>query len=122
MTSMLFTSQIILLAIGFGVGYWFLIKANTNEQYLRSVGEALGWVLIGVTVLLAICNFFYSIMLMNVFSQQANMPINTSSPGADMQQQQPVINQQQQEEEQPETNDEGVTNTKPVSSDIHDHT
>lgn len=78
MASMLFTFQIVLLVIGLGVGYLILIKANTHEGNLKTVGEALGWALIGLTIFLAICNFFYSITILNNYTQNKYCPINSS--------------------------------------------
>lgn len=79
MISMLFTFQIILLVIGFGVGYLFLIKASTQEGNLKTVGEVLGWALITLTVFLAICNFFYSITILNNYTEEKIYPINSTS-------------------------------------------
>lgn len=79
MTPVLFTFQIILLAIGFGVGYLFLINAKSQESNLKSVGEILGWVLIAATIVLAILNFAYSINIVNNSTQKVYFPVESTS-------------------------------------------
>jgi hypothetical protein len=60
---MIFIHLIVLLIIGFGVGYWLLITANTHEGRLRTIGESLGFVLIGMVTLYAILGFFYAMKI-----------------------------------------------------------
>lgn len=60
---MIFIHLIILLTIGFGVGYWLLITANKHEGRLKTIGESLGFVLIALIILYAILGFFYSIKI-----------------------------------------------------------
>lgn len=57
-----FTFLIIFLAIGFGVGYWLLVTADTYQGRLKNIGETLGWILIAFSVIFAIFSSFYSIM------------------------------------------------------------
>ena len=57
---MIFIHLIILLTIGFGVGYWILITANTHEGRLKTIGESLGFALIALVILSIIFGFFYS--------------------------------------------------------------
>lgn len=79
MTPALFTFQIILLVLGFSVGYLFLIKAKTQENNLKSIGEILGWVLIVMTIILEILSFTYSITILNDLTQKVYLPINTNT-------------------------------------------
>lgn len=57
---MIYIHLIILLTIGFGVGYWILITANTHEGRLRTIGESLGFTLIALVILSAVFGFFSS--------------------------------------------------------------
>lgn len=123
MISMLFTFQIILLVIGFGVGYLLLLKANTQEGHLKTTGETIGWTLIALTIFLAICNFFYSITMLNNYTGTKDCPISSTSET----QQQAIqegnatgIPQEETENLQENTipqENEG----KPIKRDIHDH-
>lgn len=63
MIFMHFTFQILLLGIGFGVGYWLLITANTQEDNLKIVGKTLGWILIAMAIILAIFSSYYSMKI-----------------------------------------------------------
>ena len=54
MTPVLFTLQIILMILGFGVSYIFLVKAKNQENNLKTTGEILGWTLITTTIVLEI--------------------------------------------------------------------
>lgn len=58
---MIFLHLIILLTIGFGVGYWLLITANKHEGRLKTIGEVLGFALIALVIFYSILGFFYSI-------------------------------------------------------------
>lgn len=105
-----FTSQIILLGVGFGVGYWLLITAKTHEDRLKIIGETLGFVLIGLSIILALFNFFYSMKMASLDFQPQYYPINkqVESPATD--------NDEYGTDENLPTQ-EG----KPIKSDIHDH-
>lgn len=106
MSPVLFTFQIILLILGFGVGYLFLIKAKTQENNLKTIGEILGWTLIVVTIILEILNFAYSITIVNNSIQKVYVPVNNA-------------NETQQQEIQ-EGNAPGIPaeNTNPQASDV----
>lgn len=52
MTFMHYTFQIVMMAIGFGVGYGILVAANDQEGTTKNVGQALAWILIVMTVIL----------------------------------------------------------------------
>jgi len=58
---MIFVHLLILLTIGFGVGYWLLITANTHEGRLKTIGEYLGFALIALVIASAVLGFLYSI-------------------------------------------------------------
>lgn len=107
-----FTSQIILLGVGFGVGYWLLITAKTHEDRLKPIGETLGLVLIGLSILLAIFNFFYSMKIVSLDFKPQYYPINkqTESPTS------PTIYS-----EEYEPDEEPPKEGKPIKSDIYDH-
>lgn len=60
---MIFIHLIILLTIGFGVGYWLLITANKHEGRLKTIGESLGYVLLVTVILYVILGFFYSMKI-----------------------------------------------------------
>lgn len=79
MTPVLFTFQIILLALGFGIGYLFLIQAKTQENRLKTIGEVLGWTLIAATIILEILSFTYSINVVNTSIQKIYYPIPTTN-------------------------------------------
>lgn len=104
--SMLFASQIILLVIGFGIGYWLLITANEREGYLRVTGETLGWILIVATAILALANFTYAVTVANGLHRQEYCPINRPT----QQQGIPVTNPGVQTEtmESPEENEKSI--------------
>lgn len=87
MISMLFTFQIFLLAVGFFIGYWFLITAQKQENHLKLTGIILGWVMILLTIFLSVCNFLYSIMMINDYESKSYSPIPAQE------QEQPSVNQ-----------------------------
>lgn len=60
---MIFIHLIMLLIIGFGVGYWLLVTANKHEGRLKTLGESLGFVLIALVIIYSILGFFYSIKI-----------------------------------------------------------
>lgn len=60
---MIFIHLIILLTLGFGVGYWILITANKHEGRLKTIGESLGFALIALVILYAVLGFFYSMKI-----------------------------------------------------------
>lgn len=119
---MLFTFQIILLVIGFGVGYLLLIKANTQESHLKTTGETLGWVLIASTIFLAICNFFYSITILNNYAGKQYCPVSSTSTTQQQAIQEGATPENPQENVNPQENENSPgDDLKPIKSDIHDH-
>lgn len=65
MIFMHFTFQSIFLSVGFGVGYWLLITANTQEDNLKILGKVLGTILITMVILFSIFSFYYSTKFLN---------------------------------------------------------
>lgn len=65
MIFMHFTSQIILLAVGFGVGYAILVTANGHDGRLRTLGNSLGVILIAASIILAVLGCYYSMTMQN---------------------------------------------------------
>jgi len=54
LTCMLFT-----LAIGFGVGYWLLVTANTqNQKWMANLGSIFGWIIILLSITTLIDGIF----------------------------------------------------------------
>lgn len=115
LSPVLFTFQIILLVTGFSFGYLFLIKAKTQENKLKTIGEILGWILIGATSVLAILNFFYTITIVNNSIQKIYFPINST----DVTQQQEIQEGNAPPIESQETSPENKN--KPIKRDINDH-
>lgn len=66
---------IILLGIGFGLGYWLLLAANTQEDNLQILGKTLGGILIVTAIVLAIVGFYYSTKIGNRSYMQNGYPI-----------------------------------------------
>lgn len=60
---MILIHLVMLLIIGFGVGYWILVTANKHEGRLKSLGEVLGTVLIAIVILYSMMGFFYSMKI-----------------------------------------------------------
>lgn len=117
--STLFTFQIIGLAIGFIGAYWLLVTADSQDERLKRIGETLGWTLIVATVILAICNLFYSIAIANNYTKEDYYPINSPVQQQQPQQTTPAV---QEAQDMPENPAQGVQGGgTPVKSDIHDH-
>lgn len=122
MTPILFTFQIILLILGFGVGYLFLIKAKTQEGNLKNIGEALGWALIALTIFLAICNFFFSITILNNYAGKRICPVSGTSETQQQAIQEGNTPEIPQETESLQDNENSQDNqNKPIKHNISDH-
>lgn len=78
MIIMQFTFQIILLGIGFGVGYWLLITANNQQGIMRTIGQALGGILIVMAMILAIFSCYYSMKISNRGYMEGGCPMNST--------------------------------------------
>lgn len=84
-----FTSDVIMLAIGFAVGYWLLTTAARYETRLNKIGETLAWVLIASTLFLTVCNLLFSLSSMN---SKHYIPVNSPNGSGDGQ---TVINERE---------------------------
>ena len=81
MIIMQFVLQIILLAVGFGAGYWLIIAANSQEGTIKTFGQALGGVLIIMAMILEIFSAYYSMKISNSGYMEGGCPMNkTMSP------------------------------------------
>lgn len=76
MVIMQFAFQIILLAVGFGVGYGLIIIANNQQGTMKTVGQALGGVLIVMALVLEIFSAYYSMKISNRGYMQGGCPMN----------------------------------------------
>lgn len=76
MIIMQFAFQIILLAVGFGVGYWLIITANVQQGTIKTFGQALGGVLIIMALILEIFSAYYSMKISNRGYMQGGCPLN----------------------------------------------
>ena len=56
----IFMHLIIFLIIGFGVGYWLLMKTSKYKGRIRTTKENIGVVFIALVIFLALFGFFYS--------------------------------------------------------------
>lgn len=118
----LFVIQIILLVIGLGVGYLFLIKANSQDSRLKNIGEILGWIIIAVTIFLTICNFFYSITIFNNYTKKAYCPVSGNTTTEQQAIQQGNAPDASQVNENPQENPiPPVNENKPIKSDNDGH-
>jgi len=127
---MIFIHLIILLAIGFGVGYWLLITANRHEGRLKTIGEYLGFILIAMVIIYSILGFFYSITIkdnnyMPSVGQQKTQMLNNedNEKNGNIQQDEnnPMMDNEKSEDngeaqEEPQENE-----NKPIKSNIKDH-
>lgn len=71
-----FTFQIILLAIGFGVGYWLLMIASEQEGTLKIIGQTLGGILIVMALISAMFGSYYSMNIARRSYMQVGCPFN----------------------------------------------
>lgn len=76
MIIMQFAFQIVLLAVGFGVGYWLIITANAQQGTIKTFGQALGGVLIIMALILEIFSAYYSMKISNRGYMQGGCPLN----------------------------------------------
>lgn len=84
MIIMQFVFQIILLAVGFGVGYWLIITANARQGTIKTFGQVLGGILIVMALILEIFSAYYSMKISNRGYMQGGCPLNkTMNPMRD---------------------------------------
>ena len=147
MIFMHFTFQILLLAIGFGVGYGLLILSNNQEGYMKTIGRALGGVLIIMAMVLALFSCYYSMKIGNRGYMQSGCPAqrlmeqhgspmmdnedSKSDEGFETKEEQEMNDVQDKQERLnsrnrnmiEETGEDDVQKTKnvPVARDIDDH-
>jgi len=86
---MQFTFQIILLAVGFGIGYWLLTAANEQDGTLKSIGQTLGGILIVMALVLAVFSSYYSMKIANRGYMQGGCPLNRTMHQAGKDSEQP---------------------------------
>jgi len=124
---MIFIHLIILLTIGFGVGYWLLITASKYEGRLKTIGESLGFTLIILVILSAVFGFFSSMKIDDSdympSMKQENMQKLYREQNDNIQnpEQRPMMNNEKSEENG-ETRGESQENENgPVKNNIKDH-
>jgi hypothetical protein len=84
MIIMQFAFQVILLAVGFGVGYWLIITSYSQQGTLKTLGQALGGVLIIMALILELFSAYYSMKISNRGYMQGGCPMNrTMNPTRD---------------------------------------
>lgn len=92
---------IIFLAIGFGVGYWILTTANIQERHLEIAGIIMGWILIAMTLIIALINSYSSINLAGNSFTRGGCPFDRS-----MRHKMPVMQQENKQEMKEEMKEE----------------
>jgi len=133
MIIMQFTSQIILLAIGFGVGYLLLVSSVNQQGTLKTIGQALGGILIVMAMILAIFSCYYSMKISSKGYMQGGCPVQKMMN----QQEAPIMNGEQSDvnedvqknksesemdnENAAEGDDTSDTGDKSIKSSIKDH-
>jgi len=134
MIIMQFTFQIILLAVGFGIGYFLLIIANNQQGTMKTIGQTLGGILIVMAMILAIFSCYYSMKISSKGYMQGSCPIQKMLN----QQEAPIVDGNQSgvnedgssDETRPNTNQNvndsssdapEIDSERPIKSDIKDH-
>ena len=126
---MQFTFQILLLAAGFAGGYWLIISANSQQGTIKTLGQALGGVLIVMAIILEVFSAYYSIKISNRGYMQGGCPMNRDNQiqpyndrsikersGAEQDTNTQMINPQGNEQEASPEN-----KNVPIKSNIKDH-
>lgn len=111
-----FAFQVILLGIGFGVGYWLLITANQHEGALKRIGQALGSILIGIALFFAIFGCCYSMWIANRMFINSGCPVQRfmeqeeSAPNGEFQKDEarPLIENEQNDEREESEDSSGT--------------
>lgn len=107
MIIMQFAFQIILLAVGFGVGYWLIITANLQEGTIKTFGQALGGILIVMALILEIFSAYYSMRISNRGYMQGGCPLNRTMN--------PTMNQSKDKDVEDRSEFEQDTNTQMIN-------
>ena len=125
---MQFTFQILLLSIGFSVGYWLIITANKQEENLKNLGKILGLGLIVISILLAIFSFIYSMKIANsvcpvqkLMQPQGSTTINNEQENENEDLHNPTREQEENGELQKKDNIPTKNDNRPIKSNIKDH-
>lgn len=95
-----FTFQIILLAVGFGVGYWLLTAATEQEGTIKTIGQTLGGILIVMALILAIFSSYYSMKIYNRGFMQGGCPLHRNISPIDNDSEQPDAIEESDKNEQ----------------------
>lgn len=107
-----FAFQIILLAVGFGVGYWLIITANAQQGTIKTFGQALGGVLIIMALILEIFSGYYSMKIPNRDYMQGGCPMNrTMNPTQDPNSIDSNSDINERNEIEQDTNQQSINNT-----------
>ena len=122
---MIFIHLVILLTIGFGVGYWLLITASKYEGRLKTIGEYLGFALIALVILSAVFGFFSSMNIKDsdympsVGQQKTQMLNNEENDNLQNNEARPMMNNEQSQDNG-EVQDTSQENG-PEKTDINGH-
>lgn len=111
-----FSSQIIPLALSFGVSYWLLVTSNKFETRLRPVGETLGWTLITLTLISFFFSFLYSVRLTNNAYVRDNCPVIKIIE----QQKQPLLEDQQTDDMDNGQNMDDAESDDNINNQLHE--
>jgi len=131
---MQFAFQIILLAIGFGVGYWLIITANAQQGTMKTFGQVLGGILIVMALILEIFSAYYSMKISNRGYMQGGCPMNrlmnpirnknSSDDNSDVDKRSELEQNTNTQMINPQENEEGTSlesKNRPIKSNIKDH-
>jgi len=124
---MIFIHLIILLTIGFGVGYWLLITANTHEGRLKTIGEYLGFALIALVILSAVFGFFASMNIKDseympgVGQQKTQMQNNEENDNLQNNEARPMMNNERSEDNQETLNSSQENGNGPGNNNSKDY-
>lgn len=130
MMFMHFTFQIILLAVGFGVGYSLLVIANKQEGQMKDVGKTLGWVLIAMAIILSLFSLVYSMKIAGsgytpIGDQQKmqRMDNETDQENENLRNNEtrPMMNNEASQENGEMQEESQENENKPIKSNIKDH-
>ena len=117
--------QILILAVGFGAGYWLIITANSQEGTIKNFGQALGGVLIVMALILEIFSCYYAMQIGNRDYMQSGCPvqrvINQGGTGVDTEDENYNNSDIKPSTDTENSQDLPVSKNVPVKRDIKDH-
>ena len=62
MTLMYLNFVLIILAIGYGVGYWLLVTADRQDRkWMNILGTIFGWILISLSILISLLGLYFHV-------------------------------------------------------------